>query len=253
MLLLLTLAPTLPVSTVYEPRFAVLSAMVLSVGLLLSLRSSKLRVVASSIVLLLLLLSNRREWRFDLLRSSRMSAEARHAVYGDAEKVLWKPLTPPATLGELAWLRGARRRTGNPRWLYDGHALCDDDARSAFAVWSANVRRVVDATAAVHEELTKDCARVDARSPMAVQFSRDDGVLVWEIAPEAEENQYAFLLGGGAHLFEAFPRGRFQIGDADLSLRVGIVHPDGRRSYSESLRLPPEGSSMKWSRGGSVE
>jgi hypothetical protein len=256
--ILLALLPILPVSTEMVPRYALPAWMILVLafpfairdlverGGALRLAGLGLAVIAAAGVLLAHL--DAREAAF--ARVERMSAENRAFLEMGPGDFLRTPLGPPATMGELAWLKtdllGKRPGAG---WFYDDLFVCVNPALGRVWTWDPVQTRVEDMTASLARLRRRHCNAIREHAPLTVEMHAAGRTLHWALGPYSE-GTWSFVLGDGLQAFPMPANGGFQLRQAGaLSLRVKYRSPEGWTTYSPELKMDfTREPSFRWAR-----
>ena len=256
--LLLALLPILPVSTEMVPRYALPAWMVLvlafpfairdlvSRGGSIRLAGLGLAVIAGAGVLLAHL--DAREAAF--ARVERMSAENRAFLEMGPGDFLRMPLSPPATMGELAWLKtDLLEKSAGAGWFYDDLFVCVNPGLGRVWTWDSAERRVEDMTATLPRLRRRHCNAVRDQAPLTVEMHAAGRTLHWTLGPY-REGTYSFVLGDGLQAFPMPANGGFQLRSAGaLSLRVKYRSPEGWTTYSPELKMDfTRNPSFRWAR-----
>ncbi len=256
--ILLALLPILPVSTEMVPRYALPAWMVLVVAFPFAMRDLGKRggavrlaglglaVIAASGVLLAHL--DAREATF--ARVERMSAENRAFLEMGPGDFLRTPLSPPATMGELAWLKTdlLKKRPG-AGWFYDDLFVCVKPGLARVWTWDPAQRRVEDMTASLPRLRRRHCNAIREQAPLTVEMHAAGRTLHWTLGPY-RKGTWSFVLGDGLQAFPMPANGGFQLRRAGaLSLRVKYRSPEGWTTYSPELKMDfTRKPSFRWAR-----
>ncbi len=256
--ILLALLPILPVSTEMVPRYALPAWMVLVVAFPFAMRDLGKRggavrlaglglaVIAASGVLLAHL--DARE--ATIARVERMSAENRAFLEMGPGDFLRTPLSPPATMGELAWLKTdlLKKRPG-AGWFYDDLFVCVKPGLARVWTWDPAQRRVEDMTASLPRLRRRHCNAIREQAPLTVEMHAAGRTLHWTLGPY-RKGTWSFVLGDGLQAFPMPANGGFQLRRAGaLSLRVKYRSPEGWTTYSPELKMDfTRKPSFRWAR-----
>ncbi|HEX5720557.1 MAG TPA: hypothetical protein VF179_30660 [Thermoanaerobaculia bacterium] len=256
--ILLALLPILPVSTEMVPRYALPAWMVLVLAFPFAVRDLVKRggavrlaglglaVIAAAGVLLAHL--DTREATF--ARVERMSAENRAFLAMGPGDFLRTPLSPPATMGELAWLKTdlLKKRPG-AGWFYDDLFVCVNSELVRVWTWDSDQRRVGDMTATLPRLRRRHCRTIREQAPLTVEMHAAGRTLHWTLGPY-REGTWSFVLGDGLQAFPMPANGGFQLRQAGaLSLRVKYRSPEGWTTYSPELKMDfTRTPSFRWAR-----
>lgn len=255
---LLALLPILPVSTEMVPRYALPAWMVLILAFPFAVRDLVKRggavrltglglaVVAAAGVLLAHL--DAREATF--ARVERMSAENRAFLEMGPGDFLRTPLSPPASMGELAWLKTdlLEKRPG-AGWFYDDLFVCMNPGLGRVWTWDPAQRRVEEMTATLPQLRRRHCKAIRERAPLTVEMHAAGRTLHWTLGPY-REGTWSFVLGDGLQAFPMPANGGFQLRRVGaLSLRVKYRSPEGWTTYSPELKMDfTRDPSFRWAR-----
>ena len=255
---LLALLPILPVSTEMVPRYALPAWMVLVLAFPFAVRDLVRRggavrlaglglaVIAAAGVLLAHL--DAREATF--AKVERMSAENRAFLKMGPGDFLRRPLSPPATMGELDWLKtdllGKSRGAG---WFYDDLFVCVNPGLGRVWTWDPAERRVADMTASLSRLRRRHCNAIREQAPLTVEMHAAGPTLHWTLGPY-RDGTWSFVLGDGLQAFPMPANGGFQLRRAGaLSLRVKYRSPEGWTTYSPELKMDfTRNPSFRWAR-----
>src|SRR5262249_4354353 len=165
--LALALAPAVPVSKAFQPRYAGLAWVAVAAAFAFgcsALRkggivSSGAAIALAAIACAAALSANRRAWDSRYAVAERMSDEGRFFLRMGAGDFLRRPRIPPAAMNELRWLKeerlGLARGAG---WFADDLFLCEHASRVGrlFEYREAG-RAIADATADLPAERARYC------------------------------------------------------------------------------------------------
>lgn len=221
--LLCALAPIAPVAVEMQARYAVVAWLLASIAIAFVPRA---RIVVP-IIAIIAIVANRAEWKTTMRDAKRMSDEARvFAGLRDGD-LLYLPLTPPATISELA------RMTHSPaRWSYDSLPLCEGrlTASRFFAFDGREVRETP------RDALGTDCPHI-ARQRLEVRFHHVGDVLYWNFGPY-RDGRYRVVLYDGLQGFDVPREIGYRVPELHaLRVRVRYDSPAGWATYSPDLDL----------------
>ena len=253
--ILLALLPILPVSTEMVPRYALPAWVVLVIAFPFALQHlmKRSRVVGLGLAVIafegtLLAHLDAREATF--ARVERMSAENRAFLDMGSGDFLRRPLSPPATMGELDWLKTdlLKKRKG-AGWFYDDLFLCANPGLGRVWTWDPAERQVEEVTASLQSLRRRHCGSIREQAPLTVEMHAAGRTLHWTLGPY-REGTYSFVLGDGIQAFPMPSHGGFQLRQAGaLSLRVKYRSPEGWTTYSPELKMDfTRAPSFRWSR-----
>lgn len=251
--LLLAVLPFLPVSTVFEPRYAVpawlvLAALAAAGSEALGRRYRFKPELAMGGIVILALLANRLEWRRSFAESSRMSIEARYLWSSRDPAALRQPAMPPATSDEVRALRLQTVGTEAPAAFYDDLFLCHRPAVQTVVEFDPIENRISPRPALAERLRATFCSSIDQQAPLTASFRWQDDRLSWELGPY-ERGKYSLVLADGAVAHEVPRRASFHLGNArEIALRVKY---EDRRvvTYSPELHLEASRPEQRWQRG----
>lgn len=255
---LLALLPILPVSTEMVPRYAlpawlvVVLAFPFGVRTLLD-RGGTVRLAGIGIALIaaagtLFAHLDAREATF--ARLDRMSAEGRAFLGMGPGELLRNPLSPPATMGELTWLKtDILKKQAGSGWFYDDLFLCENPQPGRVWGWNPGDRRVEEMTPNLSALRRRHCSSIREGAPLTIEIHAVGRTLHWTLGPY-QEGRYTFVLGNGIQAFDMPAVGGFQLRQAGaLSLRLKYQSPEGWTTYSPELAMDfSRNPVFRWSR-----
>lgn len=255
---LLGLLPILPVSTEMVPRYALPAWMVLVIAFPFALRDLVRRGGAVRLAGLGLaaiaaegvLLAHLDARASAFAKVERMSAENRAFLEMGPGDFLRTPLSPPATMGELAWLKtDLLGKTPGAGWFYDDLFVCLNPGLGRVWTWDSTQGRVEDMTASLPALRRRRCKTIRARAPLTVEMHAAGRTLHWTLGPY-REGTWSFVLGDGIQAFLMPANGGFQLRQAGvISLRVKYRSPEGWTTYSPELKMDfTRDPSFRWAR-----
>ncbi|HET9227337.1 MAG TPA: hypothetical protein VFR31_11765 [Thermoanaerobaculia bacterium] len=255
MAILLALLPILPVSTEMVPRYAFPAWMVLVIAFPFAVRDlmKRSRVVGLGLAVIALegaLIGHLDAREAVFTRVERMSAENRAFLEMGPGDFLRTPLSPPATMGELDWLKTdlLEKRKG-AGWFYDDLFLCMNPGLGRVWTWDPADVKVEEVTATLPSLRRRHCGSIREDAPLTVEMHAAGRTLHWTLGPY-RDGIYSFVLGDGIQAFPMPSNGGFQLRQAGaLSLRVKYRSPDGWSTYSPELKMDfTRVPSFRWSR-----
>lgn len=255
---LLALLPILPVSTEMVPRYALPAWLVVVLAFPFGVRALLDRGGAARLVSLGLALIaaagtlfahvDAREATF--ARLDRMSAEGRSFLEMGPGELLRNPLSPPATMGELTWLKtDILKRQSGSGWFYDDLFLCVNPQPGRVWSWDPASRRVEEMTPNLPALRRRHCSAIRENAPLTLEIHAVGRTLHWTLGPY-KDGKYSFVLGNGLQAFDMPAIGGFQLRQAGaLSLRLKYQSPDGWSTYSPELAMDfSRNPVFRWSR-----
>jgi hypothetical protein len=232
-LVVLALAPVVPVMKAFEARYAFALWVVVAVTIVAGascVESRSLRMSLLAVALVATLIANRFEWRTSMAAAERMSIEGRWFFAAPPDAVLRRPAIPPGAIGELAWLKTVSGRPAGARWFYDDIYLCSAPVKTVheFDSASGSVRVVRPPNV---------CERAAHPARFAANFRYSDGVLRWTLGPY-KDGQYRFIFADGVQAFDVPREESYRLpGARGLTLRIAHIAPGGDVRYSAPIVL----------------
>ncbi|HYN19954.1 MAG TPA: hypothetical protein VE078_03265 [Thermoanaerobaculia bacterium] len=255
---LLSLLPILPVSTEMVPRYAFAAWMVLAFcfpfGTEAMIRRGGIaRWIGAGLALIGLAGAavahlDAREAMFSKLE--RMSAENRAFLSMGPGDYLRHPLGPPASMGELVWLKTELlRKSPGAGWFYDDLYVCLHQDLARVWTWDRARSRMEDVTALLPALRRRHCSAIRERAPLDVDMRAAGRTLHWTLGPY-REGRYSFVLGDGVQAFHMPAKGAFQVRQPGaMSLRIKYRSPEGWITYSPELAMDFSREAVfRWSR-----
>jgi hypothetical protein len=220
---LCALLPVAPVAVEMQARYAIPAWLIASAALAFLPRA---RVILP-IVMAIALVANRAEWAQTIRDAKRMSDEARVFAAMRAGDLLYMPMTPPATIAELA---GMTKSPG--RWSYDELPLCAGRLQAS-RFFTFDRGAVIEALPAT---LSSDCTLI-RRAPLEVRFQHQGDALFWQFGPY-HDGRYRVVLYDGIQGFDVPPHIGYRVPEIHaLRVRVRYDSPQGWAAYSPDLDL----------------
>ncbi|HWM89669.1 MAG TPA: hypothetical protein VN493_02765 [Thermoanaerobaculia bacterium] len=255
---LLALLPILPVSTEMVPRYAMPAWMVLVLAFPFAVRSlmdrdGAVRLAGAGLALVaaagtLVAHLDAREAVF--AKVERMSAENRAFLEMGPGDFLREPLGPPASMGELEWLKKdlLKKRPG-AGWFYDDFFLCKNSELGRVWTWDPAHRRVENVTASLPRLRRRHCSAIREGAPLTVEMHAAGRTLHWTLGPY-RDGKYSFVLGDGIQAFPMPANGGFQLRQPGaLALRIRYQSPEAWTTYSPELAMDfRQSPSFRWAR-----
>lgn len=255
----LVLAPVLPVSTKFEPRYAVPAWLLAVIAFVfgaraLAERGRPFRLLAAGLAVVACaggLVANRRNWEGRFARAERISIENRSFLSLGEGDFLRRPLSPSASLEELRWWK--EEMWGLPRgarWFLDDLYLClhGEEIRRLWA-YDLVGREVEDVTRDLPAIRRRYCSSIRREVPLSAGLRAEGPVLFWELGPHPE-GSYWLVMGDGAQAIQVPRTGGFQTrGMEKLALRIKYRSPEGWITYSPELVMDLTRGPFRWGRG----
>jgi hypothetical protein len=240
-LLILSIAPILPMAKKLEARFVVvlwLCFVVIAVAGFATISNARIRNALLIAVPIIAIVVNRQTWAHEYSLSRRMSDEARAFFDLGAGDALRMPAVPPAAMSELKWLKETYlRKPGGAEWFYDDLFLCSVRTMPGRVFTWSERRREVVAMTGISSLRDRYCASIRSDAPLTASFHREGDALFWNFGPY-EGGAYAVVIGDGVQAFEVPRADGFRLpGVTGLALRVRYRAPEGWVTYSPELQL----------------
>jgi hypothetical protein len=231
--------PMLPLAKEVNRRYVVVPWLAWSIAFAAATTRRSNRVAAALLIVvpLLAVAANRQEWRHEFPLRRRMSDEARFFFFDlPPDALLRRPLTPPAAMGEVKWLKTIHFARPAGDWFYDDIFLCGGGAGGK-RVFEYERTGIVEITPRVAGIATQFCGAIRS-APLSAAFHYRNPALYWDLGPYAE-GRYTAVLGNGLQAFEIPRRDALNLekGIPGLALRVRYDSPAGWTTYSPELAL----------------
>jgi hypothetical protein len=244
-------APLLPLAKEVNRRYIAVPWLAWSVAFAAATarRNDRLANALLVAVPLLALVANREEWRKEFPLRRRMSDEARFYFYDmPPDALLRVPLTPPAAMGELQWLKTVHFGQPAGSWFYDDIFLCSGGAGSKH-VFAFEGRHIVEITPRMNEITGRFCSSIRADVPLSVNFHYRKPALYWDLGPYTE-GRYTAVLANGIQAFEIPPHDALNLpGMSGVAMRIRYDSPAGWTTYSPEIGLDfARNPIVKWHR-----
>ncbi|MGH9418876.1 MAG: hypothetical protein ACRD3J_02790, partial [Thermoanaerobaculia bacterium] len=231
--------PMLPLAKEVNRRYVVVPWLAWSIAFAAATTRQNRRVAATLLIAvpLLTIAANRQEWRYEFPRRRQMSDEARVFFYDMSDDgLLRRPLTPPATMGEVKWLKTIHFGKPAGGWFYDDIFLCANSVAGK-KVYEYEKTMIVDITPKIAGIANKHCSSIRNDVPLTATFHYRKPALYWDLGPYAD-GRYSAVLGGGLQAFEIPRRDALNLpGTTSLALRIRYDSPAGWTTYSPELAL----------------
>jgi hypothetical protein len=237
--LVLVLGPIVPVSKEMQPRYAVIPWLWMCVLFAAGIGRVPLRNLVILGALFFAAIANRQQWTIEYGRARQMSEEARFYLEMPGDGMLRAPSIPPATMGELQWMKEAHlNRVRGASWFYDDLYLCHGayGGRRIFE-YDLEQRRVIEITARVPDLAHRYCSTIRENAPLRAEFHHRNASLFWNFGPY-DEGEWAVVLANGVQAFPVPRRDGFRLGELPgIALRVRYQSPEGWVTYSPEIAL----------------
>jgi hypothetical protein len=255
--LALALAPVLPVSKAFQPRYAGLAWLAVAVAFAFGCsalaragRGSRAAALAlAALACAAALAVNRGAWAPRLALAERMSAEGRAFLGLNRGDYLRHPSIPPAAMNELRWWKEeglALRRGGG--WFADDLYLCAHGGSVArLYEYAEEGRGVVETTAELPELRAGYCGGL-RDEPLAADFSYSGGDFSWQLGPYAA-GKWAIVYRDGVERYDVAPHDGYRHHASVFTLRIRYESPEGWVTYSPDIPLDFRASPrLRWER-----
>ncbi len=259
LLLLLAVAvvvfgPMLPLAKEINRRYVLIPWIGWSIAFAAGAAAMRNRQAANVLLLtvpILALVANRFEWRHEYPIRMRMSEEGRFLMGVGPAALMRNPVTPPAVLRELNWLKVMfLKHPSGASWFYDDFYLCANDTAGR-EVWDYDPARrtMKNITPGIPRLRSAHCRSIRWEKPLTVAFDYREPALYWKLAPY-ETGKYSALLGEGLEAFAIPRRDALNLpGVTELEVRIRYDSPEGWWTYSPPIRMKfAERRHYYWSR-----
>jgi hypothetical protein len=231
--------PLIPLAKEVNQRYVVVPWLAWSVGFAAAVTRRNERVAAALLVAvpLFAIAANRAEWRKEFPLRRRMSDEARFYFYDmPPDALLRNARVPPASLGEVQWLKTIHFGRPAGGWFYDDIFLCGGGAGSK-RVFEFEGRQIVEITPRIGEITRQFCRSIRNDAPLAVAFHFRNPALYWDLGPYAD-GKYSAVIANGVQAFEIPRRDALKLpGMPGITLRIRYDSPAGWTTYSPELAI----------------
>jgi hypothetical protein len=231
--------PLLPLAKEVNRRYVVVPWLALSIAFTAATtrRNGRLSAALLVVVPILAIGANREEWRHEFPLRRRASDEARIFFYDmPPESLLRHPLTPPAAMGDVKWLKTIHFGRPAGGWFYDDLFLCGGGAAGR-RVFEYERTQIVEVTQDIPGLAAHFCGSIRTDAPLSATLHFRKPVLYWELGPYTE-GRYSALLGNGVQAFEIPRRDALNLpGTTSLALRIRYDSPAGWTTYSPELAV----------------
>jgi hypothetical protein len=249
--LIVVVGPMLPLAKEIARRYVVVPWLALSIAFAAATTRRSGAVAAALLIAvpLLALAANRQEWRHEFPLRRRMSDEGRFFFYDmPPDAMLRRPLTPPAMMVGLWWVKTIHFGRPAGGWFYDDIFLCGNGTKGK-RVFEYQATGVVDITRRVSSLAASHCHSIRYDVPLSVTLHFRKPAIYWDLGPYGD-GQYSAVLGDGVQAFQIPPRDALKIpGTNSLALRIRYDSPAGWKTYSPELTLDVAGKTdVSWHR-----
>jgi hypothetical protein len=244
-------APLLPLAKEVNRRYVAVPWLAWSIAFAASTTRRDKRVAAALLVAvpLLAIAANREEWRKEFPLRRRMSDEARFYFYDMPPSALLRgPLTPPAAMGEVQWLKTVHFGRPAGGWFYDDIFLCSGGAGSKH-VFGFEGRHIVEITPRIGEISSRFCGSIRGDAPLSTNFHYRKPALYWDLGPYTD-GRYTAVLANGIQAFQIPRRDALNLpGMSSVALRIRYDSPAGWTTYSPEIAIDfARNPVVKWHR-----
>jgi hypothetical protein len=244
-------APLLPLAKEVNRRYVAVPWLAWSIAFAAATtrRNDRLATALLIAVPLLAVAANREEWRKEFPPRRRMSDEARFYFYDmPADALLRGPLTPPAAMGEVQWLKMVHFGRPAGGWFYDDIFLCGGAAGSK-RVFGFEGRHIVDVTPRISEITSRFCSSIRNDVPLSANFHYRKPALYWDLGPYAD-GRYTAVLANGIQAFEIPRHDALNLpGMSAVAMRIRYDSPAGWTTYSPEIAIDfARNPVVKWRR-----
>jgi hypothetical protein len=244
-------APLLPLAKEVNRRYVAVPWLAWSIAFAASTtrRNNRLAAALLLAVPLLAIAANRDEWRKEFPLRRRMSDEARFYFYDmPADALLRGPLTPPAAMSEVQWLKAVHFGRPAGGWFYDDIFLCSGGAASK-RVFGFEGRHIVEITPQISEITSRFCGSIRNGVPLHANFHYRKPALYWDLGPYTY-GRYTAVLANGIQAFEIPRHDALNLpGMSAVTLRIRYDSPVGWTTYSPEIAIDfARNPIVKWRR-----
>jgi hypothetical protein len=243
--LVLAVAPAIPVSKAFQPRYAglawvaIVAAFAFGCRALLERGRAGRRVAIGLAVFALAssLAVNRAAWGTRYAAAERMSIEARSFLEMRDGDFLRQPRIPAAAMNELRWLKeDALGLPRGARWFADDLFLCEHSERvSRMFEYRDATRRVSEATADLRRTSAAYCGSI-REAALEADLAWRDGDFSWQLGPYAD-GRWSIVYGDGVERFDVAPRDGYRHHASVFNLRIRYESPQGWLTFSPNIPL----------------
>jgi hypothetical protein len=239
--LLVAIAPLVPVAREVNRRYVVVPWLAASILFAAGARAlgGRRSAILLTAVPLAAVIANREEWADEYRVRRQMSEEARFFTEMPPNGMLRAPLTPPAAMQELNWLKVVRlRRPAGAAWFYDDYYLCvKDPAGRRMWQYDGAVKSMIEITNNAPAIARRHCRSIRDGVPLSARFRYEQpAALYWSLGPY-DDGTYTVLLGNGVQSFRVNRNDALNVPASALALRIRYDSPQGWTTYSPELTL----------------
>lgn len=232
-------APLLPLAKEVKQRYVMVPWLAWSIAFAAATarRDDRLALALLIAVPLLTIAVNRKEWGHEFPLRRRMSEEAR-VFFNDMppDSLLRNPITPPAAMGEVQWLKTVHFGRPAGGWFYDDIFLCSGGA-SGKRVFEHEGHQIVEITPRIAEIGRQFCGAIRNDVPLSATFHFRDPALYWDLGPYSD-GRYSAVIANGVQAFEIPRRDALKLpGMPGIALRIRYDSPVGWTTYSPEIAI----------------
>jgi hypothetical protein len=234
--------PMLPLAKEINRRYVLIPWIAWSIAFAAGVAAMRNRRAANVLLVtvpLLAMVANRFEWRHEYPVRLRMSDEGRFLMSMGPTALMRNPVTPPAVLRELNWLKVMfLKLPSGASWFYDDFYLCANDTAGR-EVWDYDPSRrtMKNITSSIPRVRSAHCGAIRWDKPLTVEFDFREPALYWKLAPYAT-GKYSALLGEGLEAFGIPRRDALNLpGVTELEVRIRYDSPEGWWTYSPPIKM----------------
>jgi hypothetical protein len=248
------LLPIVPVAVEMQPRFALVSWLLL-VGAFASgcarlagwsAGGSRVAWLCMSCTIMVAAVANRTQWNRELPDLLRRSIENRAYVGLDAGEYLRLPREAAAALGELDRLKQERLGgAAGAGWFRDDLFLCVQGSEIE-RLWEFQPQpgRLEEITARLPVLRREACANLQRKADLGARFAWRGNVLSWKL--RGPPGEFSFVFAEGRERIAVPARGGYRMVIDEVVLRVRHQGVDGAVAYSPPLALSAQRGEFEW-------
>ncbi|MEA2162112.1 MAG: hypothetical protein QOK37_239 [Thermoanaerobaculia bacterium] len=231
--------PMLPLAKEVNRRYVAVPWLAWSIAFAAATTRRSPRTAAALLIAapLLVIGANRQEWHHEFPLRHRQSEEARfYFEEMPPDALLRRPLAPPASMGEVQWLKSVHFGRPAGAWFYDDIFLCSGGANGK-RVFEYEGRAIVEMTSRISAVTKQHCGEIRENAPLTVDFRFRKPALYWSLGPYAD-GKYSAVIANGVQAFEIPRHDALQLpGMSGIALRIRYDSPAGWSTYSPELTL----------------
>lgn len=232
-------APLLPLAKEVKQRYVLVPWLAWSIAFAAAATRRDDRIANALLILvpLLTIAANRKEWGHEFPLRRRMSEEARVYFYDlTPDTLLRNPLTPPAAMGEVQWLKSVHFGRPAGSWFYDDIFLCSGGAGGK-RVFEHEGHQIVDITPRIGDITKQFCGSIRTDAPLSAAFHFRNPALYWDLGPYSD-GRYSAVIANGVQAFEIPRRDALKLpGMPGIALRIRYDSPAGWTTYSPEIAI----------------